>query len=100
MLAVVYLIFNEGYGRRGELADEALRLGQALTELMPDEPEAHGLLALMLLLDARREARLRRPAEAAGISECTARKWLGRWRSEGERGQLDRGVEIIGFEER
>jgi len=59
VLAVVYLIFNEGYGGRGELASEALRLGRALAELMPDEPEAHGLLALMLLHDARREARFR-----------------------------------------
>jgi RNA polymerase sigma-70 factor, ECF subfamily len=57
VLAVVYLIFNEGYGGRGELAAEAIRLGQALTELMPDEPEVHGLLALMLANDARREAR-------------------------------------------
>src|SRR5205085_6333418 len=57
VLAVVYLIFNEGYGGRGELAAEAIRLGRALAELMPDEPEAHGLLALMLLNDARREAR-------------------------------------------
>jgi RNA polymerase sigma-70 factor (ECF subfamily) len=57
VLAVVYLIFNEGYGGRGELASEALRLGRALVELMPDEPEAHGLLALMLLHDSRREAR-------------------------------------------
>jgi RNA polymerase sigma-70 factor (ECF subfamily) len=62
VLAVVYLIFNEGYSappRRGELAAEAIRLGRALAELMPDEPEAHGLLAMMLLLDARREARSR-----------------------------------------
>src|SRR5437762_11073501 len=57
VLAVVYLIFNEGYGGRGELAAEAIRLGRALAELMPDEPGAHGLLALMLLNDARREAR-------------------------------------------
>jgi RNA polymerase sigma-70 factor (ECF subfamily) len=57
VLAVVYLIFNEGYGGRGELAAEAIRLGRALAELMPDEPEAHALLALMLLNDARREAR-------------------------------------------
>ncbi len=57
VLAIVYLIFNEGYGGRGELAAEALRLGQAVAELMPDEPEAQGLLALMLLLEARREAR-------------------------------------------
>jgi RNA polymerase sigma-70 factor (ECF subfamily) len=59
VLAVVYLIFNEGYGGRGELAAEALVLGRALAELMPDEPEVHGLLAMMLLLDARREARFR-----------------------------------------
>jgi RNA polymerase sigma-70 factor (ECF subfamily) len=60
VLAVVYLIFNEGYSApptRGELAAEALGLGRALAELMPDEPEVHGLLALMLLHDARRRAR-------------------------------------------
>jgi RNA polymerase sigma-70 factor (ECF subfamily) len=57
VLAVVYLIFNEGYGGRGDLAAEAIRLGRALAELMPDEPEVHGLLALMLLNDARRDAR-------------------------------------------
>ena len=56
-LAVVYLIFNEGYGGRAELAAEAIRLGRALAELMPDEPEVHALLALMLLNDARRDAR-------------------------------------------
>jgi RNA polymerase sigma-70 factor (ECF subfamily) len=59
VLAVVYLIFNEGYEGRGELACEAIRLGGALVELMPDEPEACGLLALMLLHDSRRAARLR-----------------------------------------
>jgi RNA polymerase sigma-70 factor (ECF subfamily) len=59
VLAVVYLIFNEGYGGRGELAAEALWLGRALVALMPDEPEAHGLLAMMLLHDSRREARSR-----------------------------------------
>ncbi|MFZ0039991.1 MAG: sigma-70 family RNA polymerase sigma factor [Solirubrobacteraceae bacterium] len=61
VLAVVYLIFNEGYSApptRGELAAEAIRLGRALSELMPDEPEVHGLLAMMLLHDARRGARL------------------------------------------
>ena len=57
VLAVVYLIFNEGYGGRGDLAGEAIRLGRALVELMPSEPEAQGLLALMLLNDARRDAR-------------------------------------------
>jgi len=61
VLAVVYLIFNQGYSApsRGELADEALWLGRALAELMPDEPEVHGLLALMLLHDSRRRARFR-----------------------------------------
>ncbi len=62
VLAVVYLIFNEGYSApptRGELAAEAIRLGRALAELMPDEPEVQGLLAMMLLLDARHEARFR-----------------------------------------
>jgi RNA polymerase sigma-70 factor (ECF subfamily) len=59
VLAVVYLIFNEGYGGRGGLAVEALLLGRAMVELMPDESEVHGLLAMMLLLDARREARFR-----------------------------------------
>ena len=59
VLAVVYLIFNEGYGERGDLAAEAIRLGRALAELMPDEPEVQGLLALMLLHDARRGARVR-----------------------------------------
>jgi RNA polymerase sigma-70 factor (ECF subfamily) len=57
VLAVVYLIFNQGYGGRHELASEAISLGKALVELMPDEPEAHGLLALMLLHDSRRAAR-------------------------------------------
>jgi RNA polymerase sigma-70 factor, ECF subfamily len=57
VLAVVYLIFNEGYGGRGDLAAEAIRLGRALSELMPDEPEVHGLLALMLLNGARGDAR-------------------------------------------
>ena len=57
VLAVIYLIFNEGYGGRNELAAEAIRSGGALAELMPDEAEAHALLALMLLHDARRAAR-------------------------------------------
>jgi RNA polymerase sigma-70 factor (ECF subfamily) len=57
VLAVVYLIFNEGYRDRRDLADEAIRLGRMLTILMPDEPEALGLLALMLCHDSRREAR-------------------------------------------
>jgi RNA polymerase sigma-70 factor, ECF subfamily len=65
VLAVVYLIFNEGYAAssghqliREELAQEAIRLGRLLTELMPDEPEVSGLLALMLLEHARARARV------------------------------------------
>jgi RNA polymerase sigma-70 factor, ECF subfamily len=59
VLAVVYLIFNEGYDGRADLAEQAIRLGGSLAELMPDEPEVYGLLALMLLHDSRRAARLR-----------------------------------------
>lgn len=57
VLAVVYLIFNEGYGGSPDLCVEAVRLGRLLAELMPDEPEATGLLALMLLVESRRPAR-------------------------------------------
>ncbi|KAA1398183.1 RNA polymerase sigma factor [Aeromicrobium ginsengisoli] len=64
VLAVVYLVFNEGYTAssgadlvRADLCAEAIRLGRLLVELMPDEPEAAGLLALMLLNDSRRSAR-------------------------------------------
>ena len=64
VLAVVYLIFNEGYSAasgdellRGELCDEAIRLGRLLAALMPEESEVLGLLALMMLIDARRNAR-------------------------------------------
>ncbi|MFI0450626.1 RNA polymerase sigma factor [Actinomadura sp. 6N118] len=57
VLAVIYLIFNEGHLTRQDLCAEAIRLGRLLTELMPDEPEAAGLLALMLLTEARRPAR-------------------------------------------
>jgi RNA polymerase sigma-70 factor, ECF subfamily len=64
VLAVIYLVFNEGYAAsagdelvRRELCAEAIRLGRVLAELMPDEPEVMGLLALMLLVDSRRAAR-------------------------------------------
>jgi RNA polymerase sigma-70 factor (ECF subfamily) len=60
VLAVVYLIYNEGYSdppTRIDLAIEAIRLGRVLAALMPDEPEVHGLLALMLIHHARRDAR-------------------------------------------
>jgi RNA polymerase sigma-70 factor (ECF subfamily) len=59
VLAVLYLIFNEGYSGRVDLAAEAIRLVRVLAELMPDEAETHGLLALMLLHDARRASRFR-----------------------------------------
>ena len=69
VLAVVYLIFNEGYAAssgdrlvREDLCAEAIRLGRLLAELMPDEPEVMGLLALMLLVESRRAARI----DAAG----------------------------------
>jgi RNA polymerase sigma-70 factor (ECF subfamily) len=57
VLAVIYLIYNEGYSGRVDLAAEAIHLGQVLATLMPDEPEAHGLLALMMIHHARRRAR-------------------------------------------
>jgi RNA polymerase sigma-70 factor (ECF subfamily) len=57
VLAVLYLIYNEGYGGRGDLGADALRLGQMLVTLMPGQPEAYGLLALMMFHDARRAAR-------------------------------------------
>jgi RNA polymerase sigma-70 factor (ECF subfamily) len=56
-LAVIYLIYNEGYSGRVDLGAEAISLGHVLTALMPDEPEAHGLLALMMIHHARRRAR-------------------------------------------
>src|SRR5206468_4519484 len=59
VLAVVYLIFNEGWTSRNELSGQALALGRALAELMPDEAEVHALLALMLMHDSRRTARFR-----------------------------------------
>jgi RNA polymerase sigma-70 factor, ECF subfamily len=57
VLAVVYLIYNEGYQGRVDLGAEAIRLGHVLVELMPQEPEAQGLLALMMIHHARRRAR-------------------------------------------
>ena len=71
VLAVVYLVFNQGWGGgRVDLAAEAIQLGRALAELMPDEGEVLALLALMLLHDARRDARIRdgrdRPARRPG----------------------------------
>jgi RNA polymerase sigma-70 factor (ECF subfamily) len=94
VLAVVYLIFNEGYGGRGELAVEAIRLGSALAELMPDEPEVHGLLALMLVNDARREARFADGAVVL-LGEQDRSLWDFGQISDG-RAELDRALALAG----
>jgi RNA polymerase sigma-70 factor, ECF subfamily len=86
VLAVVYLIFNAGYGGRGDLAGEAIRLGTALAELMPDEPEVQGLLALMLLHDARREARFR-AGEVVLLEDQDSSLW--------DRGQIAAGRRVL-----
>ncbi|MFF7952798.1 RNA polymerase sigma factor [Streptomyces griseorubiginosus] len=75
VLAVVYLIFNEGYGGTPELCEEAVRLGRLLTELMPDEPEATGLLALMLLIESRRAARTDDTGALVPLSEQDPAHW-------------------------
>jgi RNA polymerase sigma-70 factor, ECF subfamily len=94
VLAVVYLIFNEGYGGRGELASEAIRLGRALVELMPDEPEAHGLLALMLLHDSRREARFQED-DLVLLADQDRSLWNTAQIAEGSR-VLDRALALRG----
>ncbi|WP_330302329.1 MULTISPECIES: RNA polymerase sigma factor [unclassified Streptomyces] len=75
VLAVVYLIFNEGYGGREDLCAEALRLGRLLAELMPDEPEALGLLALMLLIESRRPARATPDGDLVLLSDQDRSLW-------------------------
>ena len=82
VLAVVYLIHNEGYAAssgdrliREELTHEAIRLGRLLIELMPDEPEAVGLLALMLLEQARREARTTPEGELVPLPDQDRSRW-------------------------
>jgi RNA polymerase sigma-70 factor (ECF subfamily) len=94
VLAVFYLIYNEAYGGRNELADESIRLALALTTLMPDEPEAHGLLALMLLHDARREARLV-DGELVLLEEQDRTRWNGARIIAGRRA-LDRAIALRG----
>jgi len=91
VLAVVYLIFNQGWGDgRPDLAAEAIRLGRALVELMPDEPEALGLLALMLLDDARRDAR-QSDGVLVPLDEQDRSRWDDRQLREG-RDLLERAV--------
>ncbi|MFJ4850307.1 RNA polymerase sigma factor [Streptomyces sp. NPDC088733] len=82
VLAVVYLIFNEGYRAssgddltRADLCAEALRLGRLLAELMPDEPEVLGLLALMLLTEARRPARTAADGRLVPLGEQDRARW-------------------------
>jgi RNA polymerase sigma-70 factor, ECF subfamily len=97
VLAVVYLVFNEGYSAppdRGELVAEALRLGRSLAELMPDEPEVHGLLATMLLLDARRAARVEQ-GELVLLADQDPSRWDGERIAEG-RAALDRALALRG----
>src|ERR671935_2630120 len=94
VLAIVYLIFNEGYGGRVDLTAEALRLGDALAELMPDEPEVHGLHALMLLDDARREARFE-GGELVLLADQDRSRWDAEQTARG-RAALDRAFALQG----
>jgi RNA polymerase sigma-70 factor (ECF subfamily) len=94
VLRVLYLIFNEGYGAtagdrlvRRELCAEAIRLTRVLASLMPDEPEVLGLLALMLLHDARREARVGPAGELILLEDQDRRRW--------DRAKVDEGRELL-----
>jgi RNA polymerase sigma-70 factor (ECF subfamily) len=82
VLAVVYLIFNEGYTAssgqrlmREDLCAEAIRLGRQLNELLPDEPEVMGLLALMLLIESRREARVSAGGDLVRLADQDRGRW-------------------------
>ena len=94
VLAVVYLIFNEGYAAssgdqlvRADLCAEAVRLGRLLAQLMPDEPEVMGLLALMLLVEARREARTTPDGGLVLLADQDRRRW--------DRGLIAEGQRIV-----
>ncbi|MCZ6835023.1 MAG: RNA polymerase sigma factor [Planctomycetota bacterium] len=94
VLTVVYLIFNEGYSTtqaqdegRDDLCDEAIRLGRMLLALMPDEPEAMGLLALMQLQDSRREARLDDHGDLVLLADQDRSRW--------DRTKIDEGIELV-----
>jgi RNA polymerase sigma-70 factor, ECF subfamily len=95
VLAVIYLVFNEGYGPppRVELCEEAIRLAKVLAVLMPDEPEAHGLLALMLLHDARRDARLDADGSLVLLADQDRSLWNCERVEEGRR-VLDRALRL------
>jgi len=92
VLAVVYLIFNEGYASstgeelvRAELCSEAVRLGRLLAELMPDEPEVWGLLALMLLIESRRAARTTVDGDLVLLADQDRSRWDRALVAEGQR---------------
>jgi RNA polymerase sigma-70 factor (ECF subfamily) len=95
VLAVVYLIFNEGYDGRSELAAEAIALGGSLADLMPDEPEVWGLLALMFLHDSRRAARFR-DGELVLLADQDRTLW-DRERIASGRVALDRALALRGM---
>ena len=91
VLAVVYLVFNEGYTatsgdvlQRADLATEAVRLARLLAELMPDEPEVHGLLALLLLIEARRVARTAADGSLVLLPDQDRSQWDAALISEGQ----------------
>jgi RNA polymerase sigma-70 factor (ECF subfamily) len=95
VLAVLYLIFNEGYSASGgrelvrtDLCEEAIRLGKVLAVLMPDEAEVLGLLALMLLHDARREARIADDGSLVLLEEQDRSRW--------DRERIDEGLRMLG----
>ena len=94
-LAVLYLIFNEGYGPpvREDLCGEAIRLARVLTTLMPDEPEAHGLEALLVLQHSRREARLSSEGTLVLLDEQDRRLWRTDEIADGKRA-LERGLAL------
>jgi RNA polymerase sigma-70 factor, ECF subfamily len=100
VLAVLYLVFNEGYAAtagpelvRADLCDEAIRLGKLLAVLMPDEAEVFGLLALMLLQDSRRAARIGNDGEIVLLEDQDRALWSESRIDEGLR-VLDRAVSL------
>jgi RNA polymerase sigma-70 factor, ECF subfamily len=94
VLAVIYLIYNEGYGGRVDLAAEAIRLGRMLVALLPDEPEVHALLALMLTHHARHRARFAGD-ELVLLADQDRSLWDGRQLAEG-RESLQRAIALHG----